>query len=276
MNQKHGTQPCKDGSCCAYRRKHSAIFRRGDFDAPNKLAIGICSLGIVRIEHELAVMLSGMPLGQAQAIIPVVGYDIQDARNIAWNAAEGQGWEFFMFWDDDVLPLAGGAVETLLETMEQNPEIDILGGIYPARQNIPSPIVTLEAGGRPWWGWEDGGVHRVWMTGTGFTMYRMASIKKLTPPVKTYPTPDGKGWPVRQYFRLEDGTDDYALAKDAEAAGLTWYVHGGVVCDQVEPTGHRFEVKNARMRIGGTNGRPSKDQGHQGDHDRRPAPVGAG
>jgi glycosyltransferase involved in cell wall biosynthesis len=224
------------------------LWRRGDPDAPNKLAVAVCTLGLMRVEAAVPLLMSGMPLGQAQLFVIPVGYGIQDARNIAWNAAEGQGWEYFMFWDDDVAPLKGGTAETMLEAMEQNPEIDILGGVYPARQNIPSPIVLKQEHGGPWWGWEDGGIHRVWMTGTGYTMYRMASLKKIDAPTKTFKAGDG-GWEIREVFRLDAGTDDCVLAKDAEAAGLRWYVHGGIVCDQIEQNGLRFEVKNARQKI---------------------------
>ena len=252
----------------------TAIFRRGDSDAPNKLAIATCTLGLVRVERDVMFMAAGMPLGQAQGFVFTVGYGIQDARNIAWNAAEGQGWEYFMFWDDDVVPHAFGYIEMLLETMEQNPTIDILGGVYPARQGAPAPIVLKEKDGGPWWGWEDGGIHQVWMTGTGFTMYRVSSIKRLNPPAKTINTLKG-AWSVKQYFRLEDGTDDVALAIEAEAAGLSWYVHGAAVCDQIEPTGERFEIKDARQRIGGKNGtRKAKDKA--GSDHRRPARIHAG
>lgn len=258
------------------------MFRRGDFDAPNKLAIGLCTLGVMRVETLMMYIGLSMPLGQAVAYIAAVGYGIQDARNIIWNAAEGQGWEYLMFWDDDVVPLAGAAPETLLETMDQNPEIDILGGVYPARQNIPAPIVLKEKYGKPWWGWEDGGIHKVWMTGTGFTIYRMSSIKKIDAPTKEFQTSKGS-WAIREYFCLKDGTDDYALAIEAEKAGLSWYVHGGIVCDQIETSGHRFEVKNARQRIGGKNGtnespdtQGSDDSGQAGirpGEGRRPADI---
>jgi len=250
------------------------IFRRGDEEAPNKLAVGICTLGVMRIETLVMLMSTGMPLGQAQAFIIVVGKNVQDARNTAWNVAEGQGWEYFMFWDDDVVPLKFGAVETLVETMDQNPEIDILGGVYPARQGIPSPIVLKERNGNPWWGWEDGGIHKVWMTGTGFTIYRMSSVKKLKTPTKRLQTTKGP-WDIREYFRLQDGTDDYVLAEDAAKAGLSWYVHGGIVADQIETTGQRFEIKNARQRIGGKNGN-SESTDTQGSDDSGPAGVRAG
>jgi hypothetical protein len=171
--------------------------------------------------------------------------------------------------------LAFGVVETLLETMEQNPEIDILGGVYPARQGTPAPIVLVEKQGKPWWGWEDGEIHKVWMTGTGFTIYRMASFKKLQPPLKTLNTTKGNAWNIKEYFRLVDGTDDYALAVDAEEAGLQWYVHGGVVCDQIEADGVRFEIKNARQRNGGKNGAGGSDAKARHDN-RRPARVRAG
>lgn len=247
------------------------ITRIGDFDAPNKLAIGICTLGLIRVEHEVMMSGVGLPLGQAMGRIYVKGYGIQDARNIAWNAAEGQGYEYMMFWDDDVVPLTGGAVETLLETMEQNPEIDILGGVYPVRQSIPAPIVTKENSGKPWWGWEDGGIYKVWMTGTGFTMYRVSSIQRINASTKSFQTVKGP-WEVREFFRLQDGTDDFALAVEAENASLTWYVHGAIVCDQIEPTGLRFEVKNARQRIGGKNDKGSHPARN---HDSRPTDIRA-
>jgi glycosyltransferase involved in cell wall biosynthesis len=191
--------------------------------------------------------MSGMPLGQASLVIVPVGFGIQQARNLAWYRAGIEGWEYFMFWDDD-MEAPPGAVETMLETMEQNPEIDILGGVYPARQTIPAPIVLREKGGNPWWGWEDGGIHRVWMTGTGFTMYRMDRLNQLEAPSHPYDW-QGERLDIPQVFRLDKGTDDYALAVDAEAAGLRWYVHGGIVCNQIEGNGKRFEVRDARQRI---------------------------
>jgi hypothetical protein len=274
-----GVQDVQGGLVMDFREPHATLFRRGDPDAPNKLAIAICSLGAVRIEHEIMLLGVGMPLGQALAFIPAVGYGIQDARNIAWAGAEGAGYEYLMFWDDDVMPLAGHAAETLLETMDQNPEIDILGGVYPQR-GFPAPIVALDSSLKPWWGWEDGGIHKVWMTGTGFTIYRMSSIKKLDAPVRQMAVKDGKGNPatVREYFRIgtsAGATDDYVLAKDAEQAGLSWYVHGGVVCDQLELSGLRYEIKNARQRIGGKDEGSDKGTDNAGNNDRGPAGVRA-
>lgn len=257
-----------------------AIFRRGDSDAPNKLAIATCTKGLIRVERDAIFMTTGMPLGQAQGFVFAVDYGIQDARNISYAAAESEGYEYVMFWDDDVVPHAVGYSEMMLGAMEQNPEIDILGGVYPARQGAAVPIVAMEKDGASWWGWEDGGIHKVWMTGTGFTMYRTGRMKRLNPPVKTLNTAKG---PLlcKEYFRLDADTDDYTLAIDAESAGLSWYVHGTAVCDQIEPTGKRFEIKDARQRITkevqdegeaaeGNNGAARPRQG------RRPADVRAG
>jgi hypothetical protein len=97
-------------------------------------------------------------------------------------------------------------------------------------------------------------------------MYRMSSIRKLDAAVKTFETAKGP-WDVPQYFRLENGTDDFTLAVEVEKAGLAWYVHGGIICDQIEPTGLRFEIRKARQRIGGKNENPNvtrKDSGAAG------------
>ena len=56
---------------------------------------------------------------------------------------------------------------------------------------------------------------------------------------------------VLEYFVLDPmgPTDDYHLAKRAEEAGLTWYVHGGVTALQINPDGQVFHFKDARQKI---------------------------
>lgn len=224
----------------------------GDEEAANKLLVATCTLGTMRAEAIPYLARIGTPLGQKRLQMWVIGYSTQDARNFAATAAHGKNCEYLMMWDDDIVPHDFGAAETLLTTMDQNPEIDILGGVYPARQEMPAPIVTQKPLGEPWWGWEDGGIHKVWMTGTGFTMYRMASLKKLNPEQIMLTVPEtGEDWPALEYFVLDPRgpTDDYHLAKRAEAAGLSWYVHGKVTADQINLSGKRFSFNDARQRI---------------------------
>jgi len=232
----------------------------GDEDAPAKLVVATCTLGKMRAESMVYLSRCGTPLGQKRMQLWVIGHTTQDARNIAATTAQGCGYEYLMFWDDDIVPKPSrvmpkgfGAAEVLLATMDQNPEIDILGGVYPARQVNPAPIVTKRSLGEPWWGWEDGGIHKVWMTGTGFTIYRMSSLKKLNPESVEVEVPElpGQMAHVLEYFVLDamGPTDDYHLAKRAEEAGLTWYVHGGVTADQLDLDGHMFRFEDARQRI---------------------------
>jgi len=223
--------------------------RYGDEDSPNRIAIAVCTLGAVRAEWWLMSTSAAQPLGTAQAFVTIIGETIEDARNLAAAYAETGGWEYLMFWDDDVVPHKLNAVEYLLETMDQNDEIDILGGVYPARTMVPIPIVYQERGGKVWWGWENGHIHRVWMTGTGFTVYRMSSLKKLNPTKKEMRFENGKVWHMPRYFRMEGNVDDYQLAIDAEKAGLSWYVHGGVTADQMELSGKRYRFEDAKQRI---------------------------
>lgn len=224
----------------------------GDEEAPNKLVVATCTLGMMRAETMVYLSRCGTPLGQKRMQMWVIGHTTQDARNIAATTTQGKGYEYLMFWDDDIVPHAFGSAETLLATMDQNPEIDILGGVYPARQVNPAPIVTQKPLGEPWWGWEDGGIHKVWMTGTGFTIYRMSSMRKLMPEMVEVEVPEtGQMAKILEYFVLDamGPTDDYHLARRAEAAGLTWYVHGGVTADQMDPSGKRFRYEDARQRI---------------------------
>lgn len=229
--------------------------------------VATCTLGQVRIEWALAFQECVMPMNRLRRTIVIKGMKVSDARNIAVEMAKRENCEFIFFWDDDVIPLSLVPFAAMVITMQQRSEIDILGGVYPIRCAVPEPIVMKEPFGGVWWGWEDGKVHRCYMTGTGFTMIRMKSLEKIKAQTYSLDAPDlpGEKIEITRYFfesgdftphpeQEADGwlckcTDDFYFAQHCAKAGLKWYVHGQAICDQVDLDGTLYRVQNAKIDL---------------------------
>ena len=216
-------------------------------------AIAICTLGKVVSDMAISLATQVFPLGTKCRYIQMKGLTTVNARNLAVQQAMEVGDEVLVFWDDDVVPQSNQAVSYLIHALNQNPEIDLVGGVYPRRAPLPEPIVLEEHPGVSWWGWQDGGIHKVYMTGTGFLAIRLSSLKKLK--VEEYDLTFGEvaTITVKRYFDHTTGengevTDDFYLAKLAEEAGLNWYVHGKVICDQMDER-NVWSVDKARMNV---------------------------
>jgi hypothetical protein len=139
-----------------------------------------------------------------------------------------------MFWDDDMMPKERSALELLYAAMLHHPKIDVISGVYPVRRAVPDPVCMETSGAGSYWGWTDGKVHPVFMTGTGFTLIRMDALKDVPLP----------------WFK-DDGdlSDDFFFAYLCREHNLHQYVHGGVVVDQVMLDGTVFDVTKAVPEI---------------------------
>ena len=209
------------------------------------LYIAVCTLGQVRAEWALKFGAQVRPMGRRHYIQLLEGFtDINLVRNIAVYIAMQKGAEYLMFYDDDVLPHSAHNMSKLLSTMDQNPDVSVVGGVYPRRSHMPEPLVVQERGGGTWWGWQDGKVHKVYLTATGFTMYRVADLAALDVPVKEME----EGQQVKQFFCSGDGfSDDFYFAELLAQEGKQWWVHGDVTCDQVDLDSTRYEIKDAQQ-----------------------------
>lgn len=230
-------------------------------------AIVVCTLGKVRWEWALENWIgSAMPIGHKRYIMGVRGMPTNDARNHAFTRACELDLDYLMFWDDDIIVRNEGAMNRLFTLMHQNPDLDIVSGVYPCRRDIPEPLVQKEDHGGVWWGWEEEitpengkphKVHTVYMTGTGFTFYRMSAMRKveLEPYEYINYNEDGtkfKTLELRQFMRSAEAkcTDDFDLAERAKEAGLKWVVDGDVICDQIDlETGKLWRIEDARVKV---------------------------
>ena len=209
------------------------------------ILIACCTRGTLRVEHEVAVLYQVFPLARQ------VNYQVfsgmasaEDARNWAYKEALDEQPEYLMFWDDDILPRSRSAIPQMASIMAQNSSIAVLGGVYPMQRTAdPEPIVVKERGGGVWWGWEDGKVHDVYMTGTGFTMLRMSALATLD--VGKYGEP-----PLPHLFERDGrGTDDESFAALCSKHDLRWCVAGNVTCDQISLEGHVYRIEDAKVAV---------------------------
>ena len=141
--------------------------------------------------------------------------------------------------------------------MDLDPGVSVMGAVYPRRDRaLPEPIVIGEADGGVSWDWEDGELHDVHFTGTGFTCYRLDDFDKIRDDLIEYkyegPQHDGRVGPCWLYCGpTRDGilvTDDGYLGNVCVEHDLRWVVHGGVVCDQIDLDGHIYRVDDAKPK----------------------------
>ncbi|KKL95645.1 hypothetical protein LCGC14_1852520 [marine sediment metagenome] len=204
----------------------------------SSVIIATCTLGVVRIEHEVATLAQTLPLWRTFKRIIIVGKTTTDARNMAVKQAQDEGFDYLFFWDDDVIPHDRLATQHLVAVLDADPSIDLVGGIYPRKVTM-EPIVAKDNGAKTgvWWGWRDGRAEQVYMTGTGFLVIRVSSLAKI-------PVTDGR------YFEVDDKmTDDFFFADWCAASKLKWYAAGNVVCDQIDLDGRLHEVEKAMPKF---------------------------
>jgi len=202
------------------------------------LLIAVCTLGKVRAEWATSLAIMKPVTGRAYELTLIQGMATVDARNVAMALAFERQSEYLMFYDDDMLPRDPDCVLNLVSAMERYGDIDVLGGIYPRRRSVPDPLVFKEEGGGVFWGWEDGQIHPVYMAGTGFMILRMARFAAVD--VEFYPVQDSML--ARFFDRTDHLTDDFYFADLCKRAGFKQFVHGKVICDQMNLDGTRFSI----------------------------------
>ncbi len=209
----------------------------------HNLLVMTATLGMMRIEVAVAQQRAVFPMSIERTIGTVVGRTTSEARNLAMKSAYADHFEFLLFWDDDIVPRDYAASAKLMNVLLHNPQVAVVGAVYPRKiSSTCEPIVFKERGETPWWGWQDGRVHEVYMTGTGFMMLRVEDIAQIPVEATKIGNED-----VPDLFRATEEedlrqTDDFYFAELCHRAKKRMFVHGGVVCDQLGTNGHAYQV----------------------------------
>ncbi len=210
----------------------------------HSVAIITPTLGMMRVEVAMAMQKAVFPMSIVRTIGTIKGRTTSEARNLAMKTVYADKIEFLMFWDDDIIPHDVAAPAKLMNVMLNNPQVSAVGAVYPRKiATTREPIVFKDRGETAWWGWRDGRVHEVYMSGTGFMILRVNDIAKM----EVEAVDIGGDEKIPDLFRTteEDDlrqTDDFYFAELCYRNKKRIFVHGGVLCEQIEKNGQVFQV----------------------------------
>lgn len=195
-------------------------------------------LAPVTVEWHRARQALIMPFGWNGREIAVDGMEVGEARCEAVRAALRNGLEYLFFLDWDVL-LPPRALHRLMQKMQNNPELDVLAGVYFVKMDPPAPLIYRGWGCGPFWDWTPGDLLVDGITGCGMgcTLIRTSLFTRLShseevPWFKTR----------RELEHREDGdnavyvTEDLWFCKRAvEEARAKIGIDTGIVCAHIDP-----------------------------------------
>jgi len=214
----------------------------------NLTVISICALtSLVRLEWSLEFFAQYKPFGRRFHVSAISNVQpVSAARNLALHQAKEKGANYCLFYDDDIMPQRRDSIAHLVSAMDQLPEATLIGSVCAIRATVPEPIVIKRPGEGPWFGWQDGDLHQVYHSGTGFLLIRMEHLEDID-----VPTVMVEGKEVKRFFQQYEkpgdylGTDDYSLAMLMRNNNKKWLVHGSIICDQIDKDGTRYQVINS-------------------------------
>jgi hypothetical protein len=111
----------------------------------------------------------------------VLGKEIGYARNSLAKAALARGCKYLFFLGDDVVA-PPHTLRQLIYRMENNPNIDVVGGVYCAKADPPAPLVFVGNGVGSYWDWKIGEFFECTGLGMDCTLIKTDILKKIPEP----------------------------------------------------------------------------------------------
>lgn len=171
-------------------------------DLRKKILIGIPTLGVIRIEWDIARRSLIVPINWSNGemiaahsppSVVAEGYTTPDAQNvIAMQCLEG-GFEHCLLYEDDVLPPANALI--LLEEHMAEKKYPLVSGIYFSKSHPTWPLVFRGRGNGAFMDFTMGDQVRCDGVHTGFTLIHRSLLEWFAKNSPLYQIPDGRRVP---------------------------------------------------------------------------------
>ena len=168
----------------------------------NRIAIGVPARGVIRMEWHQANVGLIIPVNWSQvtATEPVnayiaYNYQVADAQNILLKKAIERDFEWFLLYEDDVLPPADAMMR--LNGYMKAEDTPVVSGLYYTRARPADPLVFRGRGDGVYDKFKIG--DKVWASGvpTGFLLIHMGILREMW---KESPEYQARGQVTRRVF----------------------------------------------------------------------------
>ena len=240
------------------------------------LAIAIPSWGKVSLSWAQAYKRIGGPLGaNVVELSPVIGRPIAEARNSLMQSAIDNGCDFIFFLGDDVKP-AADVIHRLLQRMWDNPDIDLVTGMYWTKEYPTSPYIWRGIQRGPYLDWKYGEFFEVDYAGCDCLMIRLSDeIKALGP--DWFSTDWTWEPPTQDQSMILLATEDFYFYTKTRKAGLKLYCDSLVQCiHEDRNSGMEFALTTDMPQYNGAQLPPLPEAGTDDAPLVRIADIGAG
>lgn len=202
-----------------------------------KLLIGIPTLGRpVPLEWAMAFKSMNPPINYNVNFSIIFGQEIGVARQALAEQAVSSGCKYLFFLGDDV-ECPGHTLRQLIYRMEQDPTIDVVGGVYVAKAQPAAPLVFRGNGQGTYWDWKVGEFFEVTGLGMDCTLIRVSLFERLSKP--WFRTVD-KDSNIDGTPQAESWTEDlFFLHKAAEEASARIFCDASVICPHWDVYNHK-------------------------------------
>ncbi len=157
----------------------------------------------------------------------VMGKEVGEARNALAKAALQRGCKYLFFLGDDVVA-PPHTIRQLIYRMENNPNVDVVGGVYVAKADPAAPLVFVENGSGSYWDWKIGEFFKCSGLGMDCTLIRTSILEKLPEP--WFKTVDSDTF-MDGIPGAESWTEDLYFCKKVTDGGFGIFCDTSVMCE---------------------------------------------
>lgn len=171
----------------------------------------------------------GPPINFNMMHMSTVKMKVDAARNQSAEWALSNKLKYLFFMGDDTVPPAH-VLRRFIFLMENNPEIEVLGGIYFTKEEHPMPLVFRGNGKGPYWDWKVGELFPVTGIGMDCTLIRTSVFQRISKP--WFKTINADTY-AEDIPKVECWTEDlYFCAKVEKELGKNHiYADASIICD---------------------------------------------